>query len=280
MFRDTLLPGLDDIPNNSVMLLGANAKFIESYMVGLNDELGRELLWREFPTDLRGTSFRQFWDVRAQLRADTTDAEREALRDIPAIAGWKEALGDNLKPNRGKDLVILLIKGDLLVRFPTAVIFAARARWSMSGTTPVTPAVVDEAAPPLFPSLLVDPVPGVRLLGFDIAGGSTATVGGVNPAEDDPGWFIVIQEHPFEPRFGLNSNRTDALTTWRKLAWTDIGLRDDTPYIDPTSVVPVLGGTIRAPDKLATWGRTGADMAYITLQQAYRLEVHAGYWLT
>ena len=31
-------------------------------MVGLNHEFARELLWREFPTDQRGSYFRQFWD--------------------------------------------------------------------------------------------------------------------------------------------------------------------------------------------------------------------------
>jgi hypothetical protein len=245
MFRDMLLPGLDDIPNNSVLLLKANPAFIEAYMAGLNDGLSRELLWREFPTDLRGTYFRQFWDVRAQLSEDSTDAEREALSDIPPIANWTAPLGKNVRPDRGENLMLLLIKGDLLLRFPTAVIFAARAKWpEVNGT-------------------LVPPV--------DRAG---------NALPEKAGWFFVIQEHPFETRFGLNSNRTDALTTWRKLAWTDIGLRGDSSYIDPTGVVPKLGGTIRASDKLATWGRTGADMAYITLQQAYRLEVHAGHWLS
>jgi hypothetical protein len=279
MFRDMLLPGLDNVPNNSVMLLDPDPAFIEAYMAGLNDELTRELLWREFPTDLRGTYFRQFWDIRAQLKPDATEAEREEARDIPPLAGWTARLGDNMKPSRGKNLVVLLIKGDLLVRFPTTVIFAARAKWTRSGTTDGPPAVVDEATAPVFPSLRVDPVPGVRLLGFDIAGGSEAITGGALPPQD-PGWFIVIQEHPFEPRFGLNSNRTDALTTWRKLAWPDIGLREDSSYIDPTGKVPVLVDKVRDPDKLATWGRTGADMAYIFLQQAYRLEVHAGHWLS
>ena len=32
-------------------------------MVGLNHEFARELLWREYPTDQRGSYFRQFWDV-------------------------------------------------------------------------------------------------------------------------------------------------------------------------------------------------------------------------
>ena len=45
--------------------LETNPRFIESYMVGLNHEMARELLWREYPTDQRGTCFRQFWDLSA-----------------------------------------------------------------------------------------------------------------------------------------------------------------------------------------------------------------------
>ncbi|MGD6978837.1 hypothetical protein [Citricoccus sp. CH26A] len=282
VFSDLLLPGLDAVPNNSVLLLDTNPAVLEAYMAGLNDEMNRELLWREFPTDLRGTYFRQFWDVRAQGHDQTTEAGREARADLPPVSEWKDRLGKHLKPDRGKDLVALLIKGDVLTRFPTAVVFAAPARWSRSvdGTTPVAPAVIDEDQKPLFPSLIVDISPGVRLVGFNIEGGSAVAVGGEAPPEK-PGWFIVMQEHPFEPRFGLNSSRNDAtdpLTTWRKLAWTDIGLRAGTPYIDP-SIVPELKGNVRVPDTAATWGRSGADMAYITLQKAYRLEVHAGNWL-
>ena len=37
-------------------------------MVGLNHEFARELLWREYPTDQRGSYFRQFWDVARRAR--------------------------------------------------------------------------------------------------------------------------------------------------------------------------------------------------------------------
>jgi hypothetical protein len=278
-FRDMLLPGMDKIPDNSVVLLGTDPAFIEAYMVGLNDEMSRELLWREFPSDLRSTFFRQFWDVRSQLHPDASEADRERLRDIPPIAEWTAPLGSNLRPERGRDLVMLLIKGDLLVRFPTAVIFAAKARWPVDGAGKQTaPAAVDDSQAPTFPSLTVEPVPGVRLLGFDIPGGSAAAVGDAAPP-GDPGWFIVIQEHPTEPRFGLNASRLDPLTTWRKLAWSDVAVRGEWSYIEASEVTPTLAGTPSAPDRSAAWGRTGADMAYITLQKAYRLEVHAGRWL-
>ena len=70
---------------NSLMVAEPNAEFIEAYMVGLNHEIGRLLLFAEFPTDQRGTCFRQFWDPRGQVPAaapGTTD-------DIGAIDGWQ-----------------------------------------------------------------------------------------------------------------------------------------------------------------------------------------------
>jgi hypothetical protein len=29
-----------------------------------NHEMNRELLWRNYPTDMRGTSLRNFWSIR------------------------------------------------------------------------------------------------------------------------------------------------------------------------------------------------------------------------
>ncbi len=48
-----LLAGLDRIPPNTVTLLETNPSFVEAYLVGLNHEMGRELLWREYPTERR-----------------------------------------------------------------------------------------------------------------------------------------------------------------------------------------------------------------------------------
>ena len=65
---ELLIPNVNLIENNSITLLETNQKFIEAYMVGLNHEFARELLWREYPTDQRGSYFRQFWDVSSVLR--------------------------------------------------------------------------------------------------------------------------------------------------------------------------------------------------------------------
>ena len=43
------------VPPNTVSLCKTNPQFVEAFLVGLNHEFARELLWREYPTDQRGT---------------------------------------------------------------------------------------------------------------------------------------------------------------------------------------------------------------------------------
>ena len=67
-----------------------NQRFIEAYMVGLNYEFARKLLWREYPTDQRGSYFRQFWSVGDTIDSEglSEDALKEKLYDIPEIHRW------------------------------------------------------------------------------------------------------------------------------------------------------------------------------------------------
>lgn len=114
--QDYLLPGLDHVPANTVTLLGTNPKFVESFMVGLNAEMSHEMLWRNYPTDQRSTYFRQFWDTSAG--SDKPDLEPISL--------WGDReLGQNT-PNTG-DKLVLLIRGELLKRYPNSVIYAVAA---------------------------------------------------------------------------------------------------------------------------------------------------------
>ena len=73
-------------------------------MVGLNHEFARELLWREYPTDQRGSYFRQFWDVRGVFDVEGLDAEalKEKLHDIPELHRWPptSTLGDTTTASR------------------------------------------------------------------------------------------------------------------------------------------------------------------------------------
>jgi hypothetical protein len=143
------------------------------------------------------------------------------------------------------------------------------------------------------PSLRVDAVPGVTLLGFEIPGGRTGAVGVAAPNSaggGSPGWFFVLEEHPTEPRFGLDIT-SGRLDTWRELGWPDVALRTDgSQYIAAGTRPPALLPLPTTPPPTASavqrwnlesrmaWGRNAAEMAYITLQKAFRMEVHARYW--
>ena len=62
--RDWLVPGLGTIAERDfVTLLSINPSFAEAFLVGASDEMGRELLWRDYPADQRGTYFKRFWDA-------------------------------------------------------------------------------------------------------------------------------------------------------------------------------------------------------------------------
>lgn len=86
---DYLLPGINDLKENSVLLLETNNKFIESYLVGLNHEMSRELLWREFPTDMRGSYFRTFW-------SHTGIQESNESMDIRPLDEWTSKLEEGI----------------------------------------------------------------------------------------------------------------------------------------------------------------------------------------
>ena len=141
------LPNLRLIPDSTLSLLKTNQPFIESYLVGLNHEFARELLWREYPTDQRGSYFRQFWDVNSYIDSEglSTDPLKEKLYDIPPLHLWplSSALGDHnnrAAPGQTGAQAVLVIRGELLKKYPNTMIYAQRAVWPMkNGRIDLTP---------------------------------------------------------------------------------------------------------------------------------------------
>ena len=78
--REWLLPGLDQMDPDAIALFATNWGFVESFLVGLNHELARKLLWNGYPTDQRGTYFRRFWDIHGARR-------QTAARSAPSTCG-------------------------------------------------------------------------------------------------------------------------------------------------------------------------------------------------
>src|SRR5215470_7035921 len=83
--QDLLLPGLQNVPVDTVLGLETNRRFVESYMVGLNVDMGRELLWRGFPSNQLGTYFDHFWGGGADIKPLHTWGDR-ALADAASSA--------------------------------------------------------------------------------------------------------------------------------------------------------------------------------------------------
>ncbi len=96
--QEYILPGLDKVPQNTVGLLRTNRRFIEAFMMGLNHEMASELRWREFPTNMRGSYFRSFWDTSIY---SVDDAEKEKFRStaigIKLLDEIHQKYGDDFK---------------------------------------------------------------------------------------------------------------------------------------------------------------------------------------
>lgn len=226
---DYLVPNLGQYPNNIITVLKTNRAFIESYMMGLNHEMGRELLWREYPTDQRGSYFRQFWNVTDNGIGINFDP------DIKELHLWQtNNLGANHEPSRfttdESDQAVLLIRGDLLRKYPNVLVYAQRAAFQTDGANqPMYTA--SRLLAPSDPSNIVFPIfkagigSDVQLLGFDFT--INDAKGDIIGPSYDPGWFFVFRERPGQIRFGLdddvNALSGTTLNSWDDLAWQNLG---------------------------------------------------------
>ncbi len=268
-----LLPGVEDILADTVGVLEPNHSFIESYMVGLNHEMARHLLWNGYPTDQRGSYFRQFWDVSAYVPqpGDPTDPAqlREKLKDIPPIHTWPvaSALGTHPnQPNLPPDNLVLIVRGELFKRYPNAIVYAGKAKKASDGSRVLDP--TDERYP-LFRGTLS---PDMTFLGFNL---TAADARGGTAASPD-GFFFVFQEQPSEPRFGLEPTPdVSPVPHWAELAWTNFGnVAMLAPALAPTDTA-ITSDVNNPEDASNAWGVNSAQTAYILLRLPFRVLMHA-----
>lgn len=267
--QDFLLPGLGKVPPNTVALAEPNWAFIEAYMIGLNYEMGRELLWSEYPTDKRGTYFRQFFDPRGHVPPPTTDQERAALEDITPIHLWgrDRPLGDPKAHAGGTKPFVLLIRADLLRRFPNALIYATPALRQADGSLRPSQAAADERYPAFQGRL----EPDVTFAGFDLPPDLRG-----DPRSGKAGWFFVIQQHMTEPHYGLATSVHEAEDG--ELAWDAVAMDQTSAYAPVIDSLPDKNATrYGVPRKQWAWGKdsTSADLAAITLRHPVRIAIHA-----
>lgn len=312
--EDLFLPNIQFIPNNSLSLLETNQKFIESYMMGLNHEFARELLWREYPTDQRGSYFRQFWDASSYLMennsegdAPSEEEQKEKLRDIPPIHLWSKysKLGDHDHRAEGgdkKEEVVLAVRGELLKRYPSAVIYAHKAEWHIGPDGKIDPKTQRKLIP-LTTSEEKDPPknkvktplyeakvdPDITFFGFDLTVEDVQGKNGDNPDvdKDFPGWFFVIKERPGEPRFGLDLEPTEDgnIELWNDLSWKKVAPTGAFLNVANFTTLEITKGDAESTDQRIIqknedaeikWNKemNAAELAYVLYQVPMMVAIH------
>lgn len=290
---ELLLPNLNLIPPNTISLLVTNPPFIESYMVGLNHEFGKELLWREYPTDTRCSSFRQFWDVKGIItnESNLNDHELvESYKDITPIDTWESftLLGAHNRQH-GKKNLVLVVRGELLKKYPNTIIYAQKAHIYKDPKTNAPnpahePVIIDVATKEQmqseikFPQFKADIEPDYKFFGFDLT--IEAAYGDADPKTetDDWGYYFIIQQIPGEPVFGMDINYDpddDSSTpiTWDDMAWDKY---DPAKKFIETASKPIGGfHPTGGGDSINQWGTDSASMAYILYQKPVMIAVHA-----
>ena len=272
-----MLPNLDKLPNNSISLMEVNQPFIEAYMVGLNYEMAGELLWNEYPTDQRGSYFRQFWDISKYVERDASLDEKqraEKMKDIDFIHRWVKwtELGDhrmtNLLPGATSSAapLVLTIRGDILTRYPDAIIYAVKA--DSNGNFILNASNENTIKYPIFSAKIE---PDITFLGFELT--ESEVRGDGTPS--NKGWFFCIKEPVTGPRFGMDVAKediSDPEIDWNGLHW---GHCDNEHNI----VLDQMTFTNLLELDGAIWGSNSADMAAILYQVPALVAVHGKHLL-
>jgi len=259
--HDWLLPGIDTLPPGTTTLVESNRTFISAFLVGMNHELARELLWREYPSDQRGTYSRQFWARQNTGNpADQYDL-KHLLHASPQLT--LEQLGE--KPGDVASPLVLVVKGDLVRRYPGMLVTAAKTR--KSGSIRAL-----DPATEIQPDFMARLDPDVLLVGFEsLSADKVRALAG----NEDTAWWFFFAEHFTEPRFGLDlpaAGNPATFTDWNDATWRNAVL-DAAGRLGAGSFnVPPLPkskpGT--PPGPKYDWHGSSSSIAWILLQYPFR----------
>jgi len=238
---------------------------VEAFLVGLSHEMARELLWRGYPTDQRGTYFRRFFDaLHDELAQDIHRFTATALRS------------HMLATMDGR--IVFLVRGELIRRYPDAIALAVRQE-----------AVNDADNHPTFSTTQAELLfhaplsPNITLVGFDL---TTAQVEEAAKPEPDGSpakhpWWFILAEHPTAPRFGLDISAAEqagaaldapATLVRDELAWGflphRLGEHPWDGFLDATRAAVVREAS--GEPATATWADHAGTVAHLLLQDPIR----------
>jgi len=290
--QNFILPNVDKLPRNVITLLETNNRFIEAFLAGLNHEMSRELLWREYPTDQRGSYFRQFWNIQDNLFEQNADMKK----DIEVMDKWTENLGFH-RPAGDKDILVLVVRGDLFKKYPSTMAYAQMAKYNVPDASkprklldPVSPATTK------FPLFKAELKPDITLFGFDltaeIANGDRITVPNESTVGKNPGWFFVFKERAGQTQFGLDDYTTETgdttqmpvgnPETWNDFTWEHLvnqkGQLENFQlnFSKPVTITNGNGVKEKYLNEVPVWANNSAEVASILYQNPVLIARHAG----
>lgn len=237
---DFVMPGIDKFPVDRCGLFESNRTFVEAFMVGLNYEMAREMLWREYPANLTATFFSQFWD-----KSDTpaSPAAPGSTKDIKPISGWAKPSTFGHATHRAGAVVeplFFVLRGDLLRKYPNTVVFMERVLPGVPIKMPVASARLEQ---------------DIFFLGFDIT--QPEAIGGGEGA----GWYVGLQERPGDIHFGLDQETEVSSPTQEH--WDNAGTQPG-QCVDLENGKPLFAGL-----------RNAADVALLLYQKPFMVLIHA-----
>ncbi|MEQ9337770.1 MAG: hypothetical protein RJQ03_11325, partial [Miltoncostaeaceae bacterium] len=261
---DLLLPGADRMPADRCCALVTNPAYVQALLVGANHEMGRELRWRGFPTDQRGTVLHHFWDT-----SGTVPPPADPPADIRDIHRFARAGRLGAEVGGGRQDVVLLVRAEVFRRYPGTQVLAVPAVASGAGRQP------DFAAPAL-PRFRGAIGADLHYFGFAFDAATACGTGGAT------GWYAVFQQPPGAPRFGLDQAASDTdPAVWPAtpdgLTWAHV-----LPEVAAAAGGDAPTGHIRLPEAPIAfagltgvrWGAGGAAQARATWQQQVRVAIH------
>ena len=276
-----ILPGAGEIPANTVSLLTTNQEFIESYMLGCNHEMTRELTYHEYRIDQRATYFQRFWES-IEVLGETPIMDE--MLDIKKIHLWDKTkgIGNNSarRPPAGGEYLVIIIRGELFNRYPNTIVYASKAKMGLDDDGSNVRVPSEEERSPVFQGRLD---PDIHFFGFELV---ESDVRGSLDQDANLGWFFILEEQISEPRFGLDvpGSYGRQLNSWDDLAWSDlvssaeevdrmsyINLDNDLPN---TSAINSEGVSWHANTGLGPTGSRASDIASISMQKPFRVAIH------
>jgi hypothetical protein len=260
----SILTDASRMPDETVGMFEENRLFIEAFMVGANHEMNRELRWREFPTDMRGTVMRRFWN-RGRPPADSHGDS------IAQIHTWAERLGSNFSPDdidREANLVVV-IRGGIIRKLGNLIVVLNEA----PGTDWTSGEGIDHE-PVFFGRIGAD----TAYYGFDVSRQHV-----LSPAVRDR-MFFVFYEPMGRLRFGLDVG-TAKVRSERRL-YDLIALPFAVAALDRSyAQIPARrGDPLPAPDSPSSWDELSwshmslTGSGYVRFNRTITIAEEPDYW--